>query len=71
MVVYIDVTNGTPWIALTELDPPATIPDLPREISHVWLVGDMGQLDNFVVWRATATEVWEKFEIAIQSDNAA
>ena len=65
LVVYIDVTNGTPWTALTELDPPAAIPDLPREISHVWLVGDMGQADKFIVWRASTADIWLKSEVNV------
>lgn len=65
LVVYIEVTKGSAWLALTEFDPPTTLPDLPPEISHIWLIGDIGQ-DKLVVWHATRSEFWKKSEVVIQ-----
>jgi hypothetical protein len=55
-VVYIDVTNGLPWVALTDFEPPSVLPNLPREITHMWLVGE--KVNAFVVWHASTKEPW-------------
>jgi hypothetical protein len=68
LVVYVDVTNGLPWCALMDSEPPAELPELPEELTHIWLIaysGEVNSKDAFVVWRASATEIWRKFKISI------
>jgi hypothetical protein len=57
-VVYIDI--GLPWIALTTLEPPSTLPELPEEMTHIWLIGHSGvaNKDEFIVWTASTKEPW-------------
>ena len=38
LVVYIDLTNGLPWAAITDCAPPLAVPKLPPEITHLWPV---------------------------------
>jgi len=62
LVVYVDQQHGQPFTALTSFDPPAKLPKLPAEITHMWLVTEMGK-DQFVVWRGSSTEQWHKVDL--------
>jgi hypothetical protein len=63
LVVYADV--GLPWIALTTSEPPSTLPQVPEEITHMWLIGHSGEnKDEFVVWRASAKEQWHSQRVS-------
>jgi hypothetical protein len=50
--------DGLPWVALTELEPPSALPNLPEEITRVWLIAHAIEIeeDEFVVWRASRNE---------------
>lgn len=63
LVVYIDLMNGLPWVALTDFAPPLAAPKLPPEITHLWLVADEGQADEFIVWHASTKEPWASLRI--------
>jgi hypothetical protein len=61
LVVYIDILNGLPWVALTDFNPPPAPAHLPREITRLWLIGHAKQTENeFVVWHASAKEPWQR-----------
>ena len=38
LAVYIDPISGLPWTALTDFEPPSTPPNLPVEITSLWLI---------------------------------
>ena len=57
-VVYIDTANGLPWIALTDFEPPSVLPNLPEEITSMWLVGHGNKANEFVVWCANSKQPW-------------
>lgn len=59
IVVYVDGTNGQPWTALTEFDPPSALPNLPDEITHIWMIGQTAE-NSFVLWRGSKREMWRK-----------
>jgi hypothetical protein len=65
LVVYVDVMNGLPWVALTDLEPPLALPKIPGEITHIWLISHSGEANEnqFVVWRATAKEPWHSHRL--------
>jgi hypothetical protein len=63
LVVYIDTMNGLPWVALTDFEPPSTLPNLPEEITHIWLVGDGEEANEFVVWYASSKEPWSRLRM--------
>src|ERR1022692_114665 len=48
LVVYIDPMNGLPWVALTDFRPPSALPNLPEEITDIWLVGHAKENNEFV-----------------------
>ena len=58
-VVYVDGMNGQPWTALTEFDPPSALPNLPDEITHIWMIGQIAE-NSFILWRASKSEIWRK-----------
>jgi len=58
LVVYIDVANGLPYVALTDFDPPLAVPKLPPEITRLWLLAHGEEADEFVVWYGSAKEPW-------------
>jgi hypothetical protein len=64
LVVYIDPMNGLPWVALTDFEPPSALPNLPEEITHIWLVGHAEEKDKFVAWRANTNESWNSLRLS-------
>jgi hypothetical protein len=58
LVVYIEVANGLPYVALTDFDPPFAVAKLPPEITHLWLLAHGEEADEFVVWYGSANEPW-------------
>jgi len=63
LVVYIDPSNGLPWTALTSFEPPSAFPNLPDEITHIWLVTEYEKADQFIVWYGSKREIWRKIII--------
>ena len=57
LVVYFPM-GGLPWSALTRSVPPSTLPNIPHEITHLWLIGRVEDENEFVVWRASTDETW-------------
>lgn len=63
LVVYIDPMNGLPWVALTEFEPPFTLPNLPKEITDLWLLGHGEKVSEFVVWYASIKRYWSSLRM--------
>lgn len=63
LVVYIDTMNGLPWVALTDFEPPSTLPNLPAEITWIWLVGHGKEANEFTVWYASSKEPWRSLRM--------
>ena len=63
LVVYVDGSNGLAWTALTSFAPPAIPPKIPNEITNLWLIGHDNNRNEFVVWRAGATETWQSIKV--------
>jgi hypothetical protein len=68
LVVYVDI--GLPWIALTTFEPPSALPELPEEITHIWLIGHIGEAnkDEFIVWGAGKNEPWYSHVVSIKPE---
>ncbi len=52
-------------MALTSFDPPLIPPSLPAEITHIWLLSEAEQADEFVIWRASAKEPWRRLRVKV------
>jgi len=63
IAVYIDALNGLSWAALTEFQPPHALPNLPAEITTIWLVGHTSTPDKFIAWYGSKDQPWRKIEI--------
>jgi hypothetical protein len=63
LVVYIDGSSGLAWTALTSFAPPAIPPTIPDEITNLWLIGQGDNGNEFVVWRAVATQTWQSMKV--------
>jgi len=68
LVVYVDHSNGLPYIALTSLEPPPIFPNLPAEITHAWLVSEHEKSDRFVIWRGSKNECWRKIILPAETN---
>ena len=66
LVVYVDI--GLPWIALMTFEPPPALPELPEEITHIWLIGHSGEANKneFIVWGAGKNEPWHSQVVSIK-----
>ena len=63
LVVYIDAMNGLPWVALMDFEPPSTVPNLPAEVTHLWLIGHGTEENEFIVWYAPADKSWSSLRV--------
>jgi hypothetical protein len=59
LFVFVDVLNDRVWAAFAGFPPPPESPDLPPEITHVWVAGPAVSGKGFVVWRATSGSGWD------------
>jgi len=67
-VVCIDVMNSLPKDALTHFEPPSALPNLPEEITHIWLIGYSGEACKFIVWKASTKEPWRSFTVCLEPE---
>jgi hypothetical protein len=70
LVVYIDQMNGLAWTALTEFEPPSALPNLPDEITHIWLATEYGKTDQFAIWYGSKTESWRRIVLPANVDSS-
>jgi hypothetical protein len=61
LVVYIE--DGLAWVALTDFEPPSVLPNLPEEITCVWLVAHRSEANDFIVWHASRNECWNGLRV--------
>jgi len=66
LVVYIDLlTNGLTWTALTSFDPPSQAVELPKEITHIWVISHGERLNEIICWHAENGESWQHLTVVI------
>lgn len=69
LAIYVDRSATSVLMALRDLDPPPEPPDLPAEVTHVWLFSETYGKDRCVVWRAAANRPWERFVLTSTRTN--
>jgi len=57
LVVYVDSSNWHARTVMLDFPPPAEKPNLPDEITHLWVITEI-EKDRFIVWRGGSTEPW-------------
>lgn len=64
LAVYIHpLSNAQPSTFLVSKPPKETLPKLPTEITDIWLIGNGGNEDEFIVWRASTNEPWRSMTV--------
>lgn len=56
LFVYIEGPSLA-WVSITQFEPPRVIPDLPREITNIWVVGEDSR-NEFLIWSAETNKPW-------------
>jgi hypothetical protein len=67
LAVYIDLFDDSAWTALHWSNPPATTPDLPAEINHLWLLAEGESPGEFTIWRGRSDTVWQSQRLRLPS----
>jgi hypothetical protein len=49
LVVYLDPTNYLPWKSFVDSDPPSGSPQLPTEITDIWVMAETGSAREYIV----------------------
>ena len=65
LAVYVYATNGGPWRAVIDLEPDPVLPDVPPEISDIWIFTEARNENEFAVWRASVSSPWRKIETVV------
>jgi hypothetical protein len=60
MVIYLDPTNYLPWKALVDCEPPAESPQLPTEITDIWVFTETRSEHEYIVWQGSALLSWRR-----------
>jgi hypothetical protein len=69
LVVHIDPkSNGLACEALRAFQPPLILPNLPQEITHIWLVTEYEKADRFVVWYGSKQEPWRRIDLQVEEN---
>lgn len=67
MAVYMGA--ALPSMSLIYFDPPSALPNIPEEMTDIWLIGHSEEVryefDEFVVWRASTKEPWSGQRVVI------
>lgn len=58
LVIYLDPTNYLPWKSLLNSDPPLGSPNLPAEITDIWVFTEGYAKHEYIVWQASALSQW-------------
>jgi hypothetical protein len=60
LVVYVDPTNYMPWKALVDSVPPSDSPQLPTEITDIWVFAKTAFEHEYITWHASALSPWRR-----------
>lgn len=59
LFVYVDPSNVLPWCGLVDFSPPFTLPDIPPEITHVWVSSEGRAKNSYKIWCASKSSAWQ------------
>jgi hypothetical protein len=60
LLVYMDHSNYLARSAFQDFEPPSVLPELPAEITHVWMFSENLENDAYVIWRASTVSPWQR-----------
>lgn len=64
LAVYVDHSATSVLMGLRDFRPPAELPDLPAEITNLWVFAESYGAGRYVVWRAGENCPWQRFVLA-------
>jgi hypothetical protein len=64
LAIYVDRSATKQLIELRDFEPPQNPPDLPDEITDVWIFSEDYGTERYVVWCAHHDRVWQRFVLA-------
>jgi hypothetical protein len=70
LAVYIDLLDDSAWTAMHWSEPPAATPDLPPEITHIWLLAEGESPGEFTIWRAHSDAIWQNQRLRLPTSIA-
>jgi len=64
LAIYVSMLN-MPWVPLVNFEPPPVLPQLPPEITDIWVFSETGTEHEFVVWRASTSLPWKNQNLSL------
>jgi hypothetical protein len=65
LAVYVYVTTLA-WVPLSDFEPISVIPNLPPEITDMWMFSESSRHSEYVFWRASSTVPWAKRKLVLE-----
>lgn len=65
-MIYVDQSATTVLMALRDLVPPSDAPDLPDQITDVWVFSENYGVGEYVAWRAGQNRAWQRVVLTAQ-----
>lgn len=59
LAVYIDLSDASAWTAMHWSEPPKAPPELPDEVTHIWLLAEGESSGECTVWRGCSDQLWQ------------
>ena len=66
LAVYVSIRTRA-WPALSDFDPQPEIPNLPPEVTNIWMFSESYENGEYVFWRAGSTLPWTKGRLALNT----
>jgi hypothetical protein len=64
LAIYVDRSATSVLMGFRDFGPPSELPDLPAEVTDIWLFSETYGDDRYVVWRAGAKRPWQRLLLA-------
>lgn len=65
LAVYLYITTLA-WVPLSDFEPAAVVPNLPPEITDIWIFSESSKNSEYVLWRASSSAPWTKRRLVLE-----
>lgn len=70
LAIYVDVLDDSAWTAMHWSEPPPIVPDLPAEITHIWLFAEGESSSQYTIWCGRTDRVWRSQRLRLPATSA-